>query len=196
MTVIDAEPVLSARDLGKRFFGREAVLGFSIDLYAGAVHGLYGSAGSGKTTLVRMLTGALLADEGDFAARGRVVASGRAHGLLPGRTVAANLYLGREPRTGGVIDRERMLGDAAEFLAGLGVGDIDPGIRVHGLDAVQLRLVECACAVAWGASLFIVDDSVLDEQVQALLRRSGLTVLQLSDDLVGLLEHCDTVTML
>ncbi len=194
-TVIDAT-VLQAHDLGKRFFGREAVRGFSMELRAGAVHGLYGAPGAGKTTIVRLLTGALLPDEGEFSVSGRVVASG-GHALLPGRTVAANLYLGREPRTGGVIDQGRMAADAAALLGSLGMGDLDPLIRVNRLDASALRLLECACAVAWGASLYVIDDArdVPSDAVRRIAA-AGVTVLQLSDDLVGLLEHCDTVTVL
>lgn len=198
-TVIDAATVLSATSLGKRFFGREAVRGFSIELHAGAVHGLFGPAGSGKTTVVRLLTGALLADEGSIMARGRVLAAGGVS-LLPGRTVAANLHLGREPRTGGQVDRQRMVADAADFLQSLGLDELDPQIQVNCLDARQRRLLESACALAWGASLFVIDDAdMADERVQRavrLLADRGVTVLQLSADLVGLLEHCDTVTVL
>ena len=195
MTVIDAT-VLRAHGLGKRFFGREAVRGFSIELHAGAVHGLYGAPGAGKTTIVRLLTGALLPDEGEFSVSGRVVASG-GEALLPGRTVAANLYLGREPRTNGVIDQQRMAADASALLASLGMGDLDPHIRVNRLDALALRRLECACAAAWGASLYVIDDA-RDVPTDAVrqLAEGGVTVLQLSDDLVGLLEHCDSVTVL
>ena len=195
MSVIDT-PVLRAHDLGTRFFGREAVRGFSIELHAGAVHGLYGTPGAGKTTIVRLLTGALLPHEGELAVSGRIVASGGG-ALLPGRSVAANLYLGREPRTGGVIDTQRMAVDADAFLGELGIAGIDPGIRVSRLDADALLLLECACAVAWGASLFVVDDA---RQVPtAAVRRvaaAGAAVLLLSSDLVELLETCDTVTVL
>jgi len=196
MTVIP-DTSLRVSGLSKRFFGREAVRGFSIELHAGAVHGLYGSQGAGKTTLVRLLTGALLPDEGEFSVSGRVLASGRDFGLLPGRTVAANLYLGREPRTHGVIDAQRMADDAAALLAVLGMHGLDPLIRVDRLDAAERLLLECACVVTWGARLFAIDDAAeVPAAAVRLLADNGVTVLQLSDDLVGLLENCDTVTVL
>ena len=195
MSVIDT-PVLRAHDLGTRFFGREAVRGFSIELHAGAVHGLYGTPGAGKTTIVRLLTGALLPHEGELAVSGRIVASGGG-ALLPGRSVAANLFLGREPRTAGVIDQKRMAEDAAAFLCELRMPELDPGIRANVLDADALLSLECACAVAWGASLLVIDDA--RAAPTAAVRRAaaaGVAVLQLSDDLVGLLENCDSVTVL
>ena len=196
MTVIPGA-TLRVSDLAKRFFGSEAVRGFSIELHAGAVHGIYGAAGAGKTTLVRLLTGALLADEGSIELGGRVLASGRDFGLLPGRTVAANLYLGREPRTHGVIDRQRMAADAAALLATLGMGGLDPHIRVDCLDAADRLLLECACAIVWGASVFVIDDArEVPAAAVRLVAECGLSVLQLSDDLVGLLESCGTVTVL
>lgn len=197
-TVIHAAPVLSTSSVGKGFFGQEAVRGLSIELHPG-VHGLYGPAGSGKTTVVRLLTGALLADAGSITTHGRVLAAGGGS-LLPGRTVAANLHLGREPRTEGLVDRQRMVADAAAFLGDLGLGEIDPQIRVLALDARATLLFECACALAWGVSLFVVDDAdPADDQVQHALRviaDRGVTVLQLSKDLGGLLERCDTVAVL
>ena len=195
MSVIDA-PVLRAHGVGTRFFGREAVRGFSIELHAGAVHGLYGATGAGKTTIVRLLTGALLPHEGELCISGRVVASG-GDALLPGRSVAANLFLGREPRAGGVIDHGRMAEDAAALLDELGVPGLDPGIRVYALDADARLLLECACAVAWGASLLVIDDArAAPTAAVRAAAAAGVAVLQLSDDLVGLLESCDSVTVL
>lgn len=195
MTVIP-EATLRVGSLAKRFFGVTAVRDLSLELHGGAVHGLYGPPGSGKTTLVRLLTGEILPDEGSFTLRGRVLATGGG-ALLPGRTVAANLYLGREPRTGGVIDRGRMAEDAAALLAALGMSGLEPDIRVSALDAAERLLLECACALTWNVALFVIDDArEVPDAALRLLADRGVTVLQLSDDLVGLLEHCDTVTVL
>lgn len=195
MTVIP-EATLRVGRLAKRFFGVTAVRDLSLELHGGAVHGLYGPPGSGKTTLVRLLTGEILPDEGSFTLRGRVLAAGGG-ALLPGRTVAANLYLGREPRTGGVIDRGRMAEDAAALLAALGMSGLEPDIRVSALDAAERLLLECACALTWNVALFVIDDArEVPDAALRLLADRGVTVLQLSDDLVGLLEHCDTVTVL
>ena len=195
-TTVISDATLRVTALGKRFFGREAVRAFSLEVHAGAVHGLYGAPGCGKTTLVRLLTGEILPDEGSIAMRGRALAAGGG-ALLPGRTVAANLYLGREPRTGGVIDQGRMAEDAAALLAALGIRGLDPHIRVSSLDESERLLLECACALAWNVSLFVIDDAHdVPYAAVRLLAKRGVTVLQLSDDLVGLLERCDTVTVL
>ena len=57
-------PLLSARNVGKRFGGRVACRDVSFDLWPGEVLGIVGESGSGKTTLLNCLAGKLTPDDG------------------------------------------------------------------------------------------------------------------------------------
>ncbi|MFN3261526.1 MAG: phosphonate C-P lyase system protein PhnK [Pikeienuella sp.] len=65
-------PLLSVRDLTKRYGPRIGCAGVSFDLYPGEVMGIVGESGSGKSTLLSCLAGKLPPDEGEviFDTRG------------------------------------------------------------------------------------------------------------------------------
>jgi branched-chain amino acid transport system ATP-binding protein len=59
-----APPVLQVRDLARSFGGLRAVDGLSFDVGAGEIVGLLGPNGSGKTTALNLISGALRPDRG------------------------------------------------------------------------------------------------------------------------------------
>jgi ribose transport system ATP-binding protein len=211
-----AAPSLVARGLCKRIFGRDAVHDFSIELAAGRVHGVYGAASSGKTTVARLLTGAISPDGGEvlyagrtldrFAARRlRVMCTGSDMALLPGRSVAENVYLGCEPRVGGLVARTSMLEDASVLLRTVGATGVLASDRLDSLDAADRLLVECARALAIRARVFVMDEPSLAlghgraDHLWGVIRAmtsAGVAVLVLSADLADLLANCDEVSVL
>src|SRR5438309_717512 len=117
----------------KRFGGATALDGVSLTLERGEVHALVGENGAGKSTLVKIMTGAYRRDEGTVLLEGEPVtfdtpAAAQAAGvcavhqeihLLSHRTVAENIFLGREPTRFGLVDRATMTTQAAEILTDL-----------------------------------------------------------------------------
>ena len=119
----DAQVVLEARHVSKRFLGVLALDDVSLELHAGEVHALVGENGAGKSTLIRVVTGVHRHDDGEVRFLGEPVAYGSPReaqeagistiyqeiNLVPQVSVARNLFLGREP-TGrlGLIDMRRM----------------------------------------------------------------------------------------
>ena len=105
--------MLSARGLTKSFVGTRVLHDVDLDLRAGQVHGLVGENGAGKSTLMKILAGVYQPDEGTVELGGEPVSFShpvqaqqagvstvfQEFNLLPERTVAENVYLGREPRT-------------------------------------------------------------------------------------------------
>ncbi|WP_331054470.1 ATP-binding cassette domain-containing protein, partial [Longimicrobium sp.] len=122
----------------KRFAGATALDGVNFSLRRGEVHALVGENGAGKSTLIKIMTGAYRRDGGRVLLEGRevnfrspedaqgagVVAVYQEVNLLAFRTVAENIFLGREPRRVGLIDWKRMNADADAILKRLGL-DID-----------------------------------------------------------------------
>ncbi|MEV7239604.1 ATP-binding cassette domain-containing protein, partial [Streptomyces sp. NPDC051020] len=116
------DKLLRIEGIRKTFPGVVALDGVDFDLRRGEVHVLLGENGAGKSTLIKMLSGAYHPDAGRILVGGEEV---RIHGaqdserlgiatiyqefnLVPDLTVAENIFLGRQPRRFGMIDRKTM----------------------------------------------------------------------------------------
>ena len=120
-----APPVLTLTGVQKRYGGVRALGGVDFELQAGEVHAIVGENGAGKSTLIKIISGAETADEGidrrsaaassPPAARRRALQAGIAtvyqepH-LFGELTVAENVFIGREIRRRGIVDRARPAG--------------------------------------------------------------------------------------
>src|SRR4029453_13964702 len=97
--------------------------------------------------------------------------------LLPERSVAENVFLGRGPRGRGLVDRRMMLHRTATLLASVGEGSLPPGTRVGRLGVAQQQVVEIVKTLALDARLIIMSEptaALADHEVgqlYALVRR-------------------------
>src|ERR687884_546642 len=119
----------------KRFPGVLALDSASLRVGRAQVHALVGENGAGKSTLIKILTGAYRRDSGTIVFDGRAVdfqspQQAQANGistiyqeinLVPFRSVAENIFLGREPRRWGLINWRQMNREATDLLGDLGV---------------------------------------------------------------------------
>jgi len=202
----------------KRFAGATALDGVDFTLQRGEVHALVGENGAGKSTLVKVMTGAYRRDGGQMWLEGRPVAfdtpaEAQAAGviavhqeihLLGFRTVAENVYLGREPRRWGLVDWRRMNADAAELLAGLGI-DVDPKAELGTLSTARQQMVAIARGVSLGAKVLVLDEptsSLAEREVAILydlmrrLQAQGTGLVYISHRFDELYTICDRVTVL
>ena len=96
--------------------------------------------------------------------------------IVPDLTVAENVFLGTQPTKGGIVDWARMVREAREHLAGLGI-DVDPRERMGSLSIGLQQLIEIARVLFSGARIIILDEptSALSppevERLFAVLRR-------------------------
>jgi ABC-type sugar transport system ATPase subunit len=124
-------PFLEIRELSRRFPGVEALSAVDLDAELGEVHALIGANGAGKSTLMNILAGVLPASRGEIRLGGdpfrpESPRAAQAQGvstvyqelsLIPQRSVAENIFLGREPASRlGVVDRHRLHGATRELL--------------------------------------------------------------------------------
>jgi ABC-type sugar transport system ATPase subunit len=126
--------------------------------------------------------------------------------LAPNLTVAENIFLGREPTRFGLIDRERMVENAARLRDALALAEIgDVRAPVRTLSVAQQQLVEIARALSVKARVLILDEptaSLSAAETVALfaklraLRAAGTGIIYISHRLDELAELADRITVL
>src|SRR5690349_13556492 len=166
------ELLLRVRGVAKSFPGVQALQDMHLDLRRGEVLALVGENGAGKSTLMKLLTGIHPADEGEFFLDGeRVDITGPRHAqelgisiihqefnLMPDLTVAQNIFIGREPRTGGFFLRDRALDARAQELIDRLHLPLRPREVVGGLTVAKQQMVEIAKALSYDARILIMDE--------------------------------------
>jgi rhamnose transport system ATP-binding protein len=214
-----AIPLLEASGVTKTFEGVRALKGVSFDLRPGEVHALVGENGAGKSTFIRIVTGALKPDAGSIAVAGAEVrhldpATAHALGiaaiyqqpsLFPHLTVAENIAIalerGRPWRRIRWKDRRRA---AADLLRRVGAS-IEPERLVETLSMPEQQLVEIAKAIGAHARILIMDEpsaSLTEREVETLfgvvrrLRSEGVGIIYISHRLEEIFALADRVTVL
>eukprot|EP01035_Chromulina_nebulosa_P010729 gene10729-biopygen8978 len=171
--------LLSMQGIAKSFSGVPALRAASLDIGEGEIMALVGQNGAGKSTLIKILTGAYQRDAGtilfdgqdvSFASPAQSQGAGIATiyqeiNLAPQRSVAENIYLSREPRLWGFLDRRAMREGARTVLKQFKL-DIDVDMPVGRFSAATRQMVAIARAVTQQARLVIMDEptSSLDER--------------------------------
>ncbi|WP_425548057.1 sugar ABC transporter ATP-binding protein [Arthrobacter ginkgonis] len=191
----------------------------ALTLMPGEVHGLVGENGAGKSTLMKLLAGVHQRDSGEILLGGEPVDFGhptQAHeaglstvfqefNLLPDRTVAENIFLGREPRKGPLVSRALMNSQAAQLLDSLGIASIRPTTQVRALSVAEQQIVEIAKAVSFNARVISMDEPTaalagpeveLLYQIIARLKQRGTAILYVSHRLREIFDLCDNITVL
>ncbi|MEU1461646.1 sugar ABC transporter ATP-binding protein [Streptomyces sp. NPDC005727] len=207
----DQDELLRIEGIRKTFPGVVALDAVDFDLRRGEVHVLLGENGAGKSTLIKMLSGAYTPDAGRILVGGEEVPIHGAQdserlgiatiyqefNLVPDLTVAENIFLGRQPRRFGLIDRNRMEADAEVLLKRVGV-NVSPRARVRELGIAGLQMVEIAKALSLDARVLIMDEPtavLTSEEVDKLFR----IVRQLREDGVGIVfitHHLEEIAAL
>ncbi|EPD60380.1 sugar ABC transporter ATP-binding protein [Streptomyces sp. HGB0020] len=212
------DELLRIEGIRKTFPGVVALDSVDFDLRRGEVHVLLGENGAGKSTLIKMLSGAYTPDAGRILVGGEEV---RIHGaqdserlgiatiyqefnLVPDLTVAENIFLGRQPRRFGVIDRKRMEADAEVLLKRVGLS-VSPHARVRELGIARLQMVEIAKALSLNARVLIMDEPtavLTSEEVDRLfaivrtLREDGVGIVFITHHLDEIAALGDRVTVI
>ncbi|MDQ3227590.1 MAG: sugar ABC transporter ATP-binding protein [Chloroflexota bacterium] len=218
--MISAPPILQMRGITKRFFSVSVLQNVDLDATAGEVHAIVGENGAGKSTLMKILAGAHQPDAGSILLDGEEVRfshprEAQARGvsiiyqefnLLPERTVAQNIFLGREPMRGPVVDAGAMEEATAMLLTDLGVEhSISPRAPIRELSVAQQQTVEIAKALSFEASILVMDEptaALSPHEVEALFARvrllqsRGLAVIYISHRLKEVFDLAGRITVL
>lgn len=211
-------PLLQMRNIVKVFSGVTALDKVDLSLQAGQVHSLVGENGAGKSTLIKVMTGAYWRDGGEIFLEGQtvnfrspedaqhagVVAVYQEVNLLMFRSVAENIFLGREPRRFGFVDWTKMNREAGILLESLGL-NIDPKAELGSLNIALRQMVAITRGVSLGAKVLVLDEptsSLTEKEVGILydvirrLKNQGTSIVYISHRFDELYAVCDKVTVL
>lgn len=212
-------PVVRLTGITKSFLGVPVLRGVDLELRAGEVHALMGENGAGKSTLLKVLAGVHRPDGGVIELDGREVTFAvpldaqragiaiihQEFNLLPYRSVAENVYLGREPVRRGHVDRRKMTADTAALLEWLGEEGISPDAPVGHLPVAQQQVVEILKALSTDARVIAMDEptaALADHEVELLydlvrrLRERGIAILYVSHRMREVYDLSQRITVL
>lgn len=166
-----SEPLLKVAHISKAFGGVRALVDASIDLYAGEIHALLGENGAGKSTLLKALAGVHTTDSGQITLDGKDFIQGSTRlaieqgiaviyqepNLFPDLTLAENVFIGRQPTKGNLVDWETMQTESKKLFEGLGI-PLNPLAKARGLSIADQQIVEIAKALSTNAQVIVMDE--------------------------------------
>lgn len=211
-------PLVSMKGITKSFSGVKVLKGVSFEVAEGEVHALAGGNGAGKSTLMKILQGVYSLDEGAIEIAGKPCRFGNIHdakraglgmvfqefSLVPTLTVAQNIFLNEEPRSGGMIDDRQMVRRARELFDRMRV-DVDPTATLATLSTAYWQLTEIAKALAEDARVLIMDEptaALAQQEARALfdlikrLTDEGIAIVYISHRMEEVYQIADRITIL
>jgi ABC-type sugar transport system ATPase subunit len=219
----DAAPLVEMRGIHKRYGGVQALDGADFTVYPREIHALVGDNAAGKSSLIKALSGAAPADEGEICFDGRPVVireprHAKALGietvyqdlaLADNLDIPANIFLGRELMCKGIfspfMDLRRMRDEAGQLLGRLKIRIPNLHQRVRTLSGGQRQCVGIARSVYFNARVFILDEPTaalgVEETRKVLelvteMRGQGLSVVMISHNLAHVFDICDRISVM
>jgi fructose transport system ATP-binding protein len=216
-------PILSARGIHKRYGNVTAIDGADFDLYPGEILAVIGDNGAGKSSLIKVLSGATIPDSGTVSLDGEEVHFRTPHdareagietvyqdlAVAPALDIATNLFLGREKRRAGplgsvfrMLDHKGQKEEADRQMKALQIGIRSMTQPVETLSGGQRQGVAVARAAAWARKLVIMDEPTAalgvkeSGQVLELIKRvrdNGLPVILISHNMPHVFEIADRI---
>ena len=213
-----SETILRMQGIQKYFSGVHALKGVDFELRAGEVHALMGENGAGKSTLIKVLCGIHKRDGGTVEYFGEEVsfqniAESQAAGIsvihqelnmMNHLTVAQNMFIGREPKKGALIDDQKMIADAQAMFDKIGVR-IDPTVNLGTLTVGKQQMVEIAKAVSRECKLLVLDEPTaaltlpeVEElfKIMSDLKAKGIGMIYISHRMDEINRISDRVTVM
>lgn len=218
-------PFIETRSVKRNFGHVEALRGADFVAHAGEVSAIVGDNGAGKSTFIKILSGALTPDSGEILLNGQAVnltspQHAREQGietvyqdlaLAPSLDVAANLFLGREMRLPGLLgwlgflDNQAMRKRARQEMESLRIGLPSVTQPVLNLSGGQRQAIAVARATAWSKRIIIMDEptaalgireSHMVLQLIEHLKETGVAIIMVSHSMPEVFQVADRITIL
>ncbi|WP_274541872.1 galactose/methyl galactoside ABC transporter ATP-binding protein MglA [Romboutsia weinsteinii] len=214
----DNKYILQMIDICKEFPGVKALDNVSLNVKPGTVHALMGENGAGKSTLMKCLFGIYQRNAGTIYLEGKEVTFQNTRQALDNgvsmvhqelnqvrqRNILDNIWLGRYPKKGLVIDEDKMYNDTVEIFKDLDI-DVDPRVKVSTLSVSQMQMIEIAKAVSYNSKVIVMDEptsSLTEKEVDHLfriiskLKSKNVAIIYISHKMEEILKISDYVTVM
>jgi len=211
-------PLLEMKGITKRFPGVLALDDVSLSVYPGEVLALVGENGAGKSTLMKILSGVYKKDAGEILLDGKSVEiTGPLHArqlgisiiyqelnVLNNMNIAENIFVGREKKRKGLVDKKLQHEEARRLLDRVGL-DVDTRTKTGRLSTAQKQMVEVAKALSTHARIIIMDEptsSLTDKETDMLLsiirhlRADGVAIVFISHRMNEIFEIADRIAVM
>lgn len=213
-----SEYILEMKNISKAFPGVQALDDVSFSVRPGTVHALMGENGAGKSTLMKCLFGIYYEDSGEILIEGKKVKFFNAKQALENgvamvhqelnqvlkRDVMENIWLGRFPKTLGLVNHTKMLAETKRIFDDLSI-EVNPKTIMSKLSVSKRQMVEIAKAVSYNSKIIVFDEptsSLTEVEVEHLfkiinmLRDRGCGIVYISHRMEEILRISDEVTIM
>ncbi len=212
------EYVLEMKDISKTFPGVVALDHVQLQVRPGEVHALMGENGAGKSTLMKILMGIYTKDAGGeilFAGK-PYTASNPKEAMDMGvamihqelnpildMTVYENIFVGRELRKNGLVDKKAEIEEAQKLIEECGL-HVSPRETLRNLTVAQCQLIEIIKAISVNAKVIIMDEptaAITEREVEILfnhirkLKEKGVAIIYISHRMAEIFSICDRVSV-
>ena len=209
--------MLTLKNITKTYPGVVALSNVSVSFEQGEVHAVMGENGAGKSTMIKIISGAINPDPGGeiifddktytqmtpaLSAENGVAVIYQDINLVTPMTVAENMFMGRKMGKG--YSKRRLNKLAQEIFDEYGF-QLDPGMRVERLSPANQQMVEIARAISNNAKIMIMDEPTAPlaaAEVELLfsiiekLKAKGVTVIYISHRMDEVFQITERVTVL
>jgi len=215
-----AEAMLEMLGIQKYFPGVHALDDCRFDLRAGEVHALIGENGAGKSTMMKILSGVYTKDGGTVKLDGKEInVKGTLEAqhlgisiihqeinLMQDLTVGENIYIGREPMRGFMLNKAKQDAQTNALLDSLHLSDIRAGTKVRTLTVAKQQMVEIAKALSFDNTRILIMDeptaALTESEIEDLfrfirmLKAKGVGIVYISHRMEELKLIADRVTVM
>ena len=221
---MENDHIVELRDISKKFGAVQALNSVNLELKRGEILGLVGDNAAGKSTLMKVLAGSVIPDQGEILVEGQKVTIHNPQdaldlgiamiyqdlALFDNLDVASNIYIGREVTKGmqgelGVLDKKYMQEHAAELVKRLKINIRSPKLLVAQMSGGQRQMVACARAIAFQSKILIMDEPTAALGVKEAntllgliegLKEQGLSIILITQRIPDVLAIGDRVMVL
>jgi len=220
---LERRPLVEMRKISKSFGPVKALQEVDLTLNYREILGLVGDNAAGKSTLMKILSGAYPPDKGKIFIEGKEVkfaspADSRKLGIemvyqdlaiIPNLSVADNIFLGREPVRNvwgmKILRRKKMIEDSQKIIRRIGVDIYSTKVISGGLSGGQQQSVAVGRAIFFNPRVIIMDEPTAALSVKGIrrvlklvkeLKERGISVVLISHRLPNVFAVADRIIVL